>query len=1451
MIGRVVSHYRVLARIATGGMGEIYRARDTRLDRTVALKFLAPELTRDRDAKARFLREARAASALDHPQICTIHEIAETADGRPFLVMACYEGDSLRDRLDRGPLAAAPAVAIAAQIARGLQNAHDHGVVHRDIKPANVLLTTDGLVKIVDFGLAGLADATRITRSGAVMGTLPYMSPEQVRGDDADGRADLWSLGVMLFEMIAGRHPFRGQRPQALAQAILHGSPRSLADCGVAAPPELQRTIDRCLCREPAARYQDAVELLADLQIVETLLNPDAVTTVTAVDLSTRLSGCPYPGLAAFTAAEASFFFGREREVEELWRRLAGRRLLAVIGPSGVGKTSFLRAGLMPSRPDDWAAVHSTPGGAPFRALRQALLTELVGDADAMSELLREDEDDATVAMVRRWRQRRGRTLIVLDQFEELFTLNPPEVQTSFADLLGRLADETDTRILLGMRDDFLVRCHELASLRPIFEDLTVLGPLRGEELRRALHQPARRCGYGIEDASLLEEMLATVAEERSALPLLAFTMSRLWDRRDRERRLLTRDAYEGVGGVEGALAQHAEEVLAGIGTARQGIVRELFRNLVTAPGTRAVMDREALLSLFPSADAAESAEVLDRLIAARLLVSYEEPQDDGIARQRVEIVHESLLSAWPRLRRWRTQDAESVQLRDQLRQAAQLWHDKGRTDDLLWTGTAYREFLLWRERYPGGLTRLEEEFARRMSASARRRRRRRRLGVGVVVVLALAVAAVTSGLWRRSESSRRSAEASRLLALGRLQLDEQPTAAVAYALASLELADDPTARRFAIEALGRGPTALRLRGTKQPGCLDFSPDGRWLAAGRRQGGGIELWSRDGAGPRLLQGHRSYVQRVRFGPDSELLVSSGDDRTVRVWSMASGRILRRLPVEGPTHFRICPGRREVILVTRDGEHSVVRSWSLDGGEARVLGRRALGSCVAVDPAGRWLVWSEGRRLRRLPLARLEDARPSSLGSHEEEIVDLAFHPRGDRVAARDRGGEIRLWSLDADADGPLRVLQGRSGAAIALRFDRAGERLASASVRQTVRIWNLAAPPAAEPIILRPGDVIQATGLAFHPDSRWIATADAAGAALWPIARDYPRIFRGHRSKVTGLALAPDGSWAASSSWDAQVRLWPLTAAGGPPRTIALPNVIYKLSVGSRGRQLIGGTDDGTTLLIPVDGTAIRELPGFSGQVWAVALDGAGARAAAGGGQSNRADGVVRVWDLASGEVEVLDPGDETWVSQLHFAPDGSLVMGSGRGLGRWDVATGNCEVLRRLDTMYTLFAGDGAGRRLVSAGVDLDAMTSTEVLLQDLGGGAARRLPAHGDRVGALALDPTGEIVVSGDADGTLRVGLATGEEPHLLLGHEGWIWEVAVTPDGQWIVSAGNDGTVRVWPMPDVTAPPLHALPYDSLLARLGKLTNYRVVRDPAAADGRTMELVSFPGWTELPNW
>ena len=323
MIGQTVSHYRILEELGGGGMGVVYKTEDTKLKRTVAIKFLSADLTRDKDAKTRFIREAQAASALQHNNICVIHEIDETSDGRMFIVMDCYEGESLKDKIEKGPLSMEDALDIVIQVADGLAEAHGEGIVHRDIKPANIMVTEKGVVKIVDFGLAKLAGQTRVTKSGTTVGTAFYMSPEQATGKEVDHRSDIWSLGIVLYELLTGEPPFKGEHEAALLYQIVHAEPEPMTSIRPEVPEAMIQIVDRALSKEKETRYASVSELLGDLKAIQWELLPAEARAPVSKPLLQRLRQPRFavPGIILLLVLGLLLVWWQNRQAKVRWAR--------------------------------------------------------------------------------------------------------------------------------------------------------------------------------------------------------------------------------------------------------------------------------------------------------------------------------------------------------------------------------------------------------------------------------------------------------------------------------------------------------------------------------------------------------------------------------------------------------------------------------------------------------------------------------------------------------------------------------------------------------------------------------------------------------------------------------------------------------------------------------------------------------------------------------------------------------------------------------------------------------------------------------------------------------------------------------------------------------------------------------------------------------------------------
>ena len=327
--GQIISHYRVIAKLGEGGMGVVYKAEDLHLERTVALKFLAQHTIEDPAGKERLIREAKAAAALDHPNVCTVYEIGETDEG-VFLAMALVDGERLSERIARRPLKLSEAIDIASQTAQGLQSAHEKGIVHRDIKSSNLMINRQGQVKIMDFGIAQITNQTRLTRSTTILGTPGYLSPEQAQGEKADGRSDIWSLGLVLYEMVTGRLPFQSDRQDALLYSIIHDEHEPVTALRAGLPLELDRILSKALAKDPSERYQHVDDLIVDLRRLAKQPASGLITT------SEKARGRAAPArrlavwVGAFGAlalvAVALAFWGRQQPAAPMWTgtRLGG-----------------------------------------------------------------------------------------------------------------------------------------------------------------------------------------------------------------------------------------------------------------------------------------------------------------------------------------------------------------------------------------------------------------------------------------------------------------------------------------------------------------------------------------------------------------------------------------------------------------------------------------------------------------------------------------------------------------------------------------------------------------------------------------------------------------------------------------------------------------------------------------------------------------------------------------------------------------------------------------------------------------------------------------------------------------------------------------------------------------------------------------------------------------------
>jgi hypothetical protein len=771
-----IGRFGVIREIARGGMGQVFLARDTKLGRKVAIKFLLHD---DPAFVARFLVEARATARCTHENIITIFEVGEH-NGLPFMVLEYLEGKTFSELLAVQPTPRQFAE-LMLPVARALERADEHGIVHRDLKPSNIFVTDRGAVKVLDFGVAKCFDTPELaldklsdvndfaslsegdsgfnyvtfSGTGTVVGTLPYMSPEQWGSDVVDHQSDLWALGIMFWRALARVHPAGTMKAEKMKERLTDFSVPlpSLGSRDPTIPAELVAIVDRLLAKPKAERYPSATQLIADLQA---FLAPRADRIAEDV--------CPYRGLAAFAEGDAKFFFGRSAEIRTALGQLDSWPLLAVIGPSGVGKSSFVHAGLVPAirTLGGWRIRIVRPGRAPLQSLA-SLLAEEPEELAAIVAALPESPGVFGEALRREAARKQHKIMLVVDQLEELFTLSANEVvRGQFLAALLAAADDPSApvRVVLSMRADFLDRLaghkHFLGELS---RGLFFLSAPDHDNLRETLVRPAELAGYAFEDPAIVEDMMQT-ATSRGALPLLQFAATRLWDARDRATKRLTRAAYEAMGGVGGAFARHADEVAASVPAHNQALLRAIMTRLVTVEGTRAVVDHRELLGL--SHDEGEVERILDQLVRARLIHLHTGENGAGAT---VEIVHEVLITEWPTLQRW-LDDSQALRgFMHELRVATRQWTARGRAADLVWRGETAREALATADKHVLELSTTERAFLDAARVEIKRGRSRKVLAFvaafGVLVLIIAGGAVSMVKIWAAESVAQEQAVAA------------------------------------------------------------------------------------------------------------------------------------------------------------------------------------------------------------------------------------------------------------------------------------------------------------------------------------------------------------------------------------------------------------------------------------------------------------------------------------------------------------------------------------------------------------------------------------------------------------------------------------------------------------------------------------------------------------------
>jgi len=1416
-VGTEVAGYRIESLLGVGGMSVVYLAEDLRLKRKVALKLLAASLAEDESFRDRFLRESELAASIDHPNIVPIYEAGTAAD-LLFIAMRYVEGRDLKERLRRGRLDPADATGILAQLASALDVAHARGLVHRDVKPSNVLLDTgarpDGSdhAYLADFGLTKrVAEETRGSEDGHLLGTIDYVAPEQIAGGEVDERSDVYSLGCVLYECVVGQPPFSGDSDLAIVFAHLESEPPAPSAQRLQLPRALDAVIAKALAKEPGQRYSSCRELaqaaltvtvdeasrrLADAAALATTGRSELAGQVTELQLAREqartLSAppaaegvCPFKGLASFEPVDADYFFGRERLVAELVARVVGAGFLGIVGPSGSGKSSALRAGLLPALAAGvlpgsgaWRRWLLRPGERPLEALGTVLAS---AGPDPLGEALGAMPVDT-------------RLLLAVDQLEELFTACRSEVERSaFVETLVRAAGDPRALVVVALRADFYGRFAAYPALAELLGTNHVLvAPMQALEFRRAIELPAGRAGLRV-DPQLTDALVDDVEGEPGALPLLSTALLELWQKRDDN--ILTLAAYRESGGVHGAVARLAERTYARVGEARRPLVRAVMLRLVGDGEGDAPVRRRAPLGELDLAHNEDVAEIVATLADSRLVT---------VGEGFVEVAHEALLREWPRLREWIDEDAEGRRLRGHITRAAAEWDASGRDPGELYRGARLAAALDWRADHAVDLNDVERLFVtasrdaseQEARESRRTNQRLRVLLIGVAILLAASLAGAVFALLQRGEA--RDAETAQVAErLGAQALvDEDLDRSLLLARQAVAIADTPQTRGSLLSALLRSPRAIGIMHGPEdasPAGIALSPDGRTIAISDffRKLLFFDARTYDPIGEPLRVAE--WVDGIAYSPDGETIAFGGsyyltliDARTRKTLEQAalnghaarmaftrdgsklivlteepitiSIRDATTLDLVAPTiqpdgflrtsiassdnapHFALSPDSRSVVTASDRGE---LAWWSLRSGrKTRTLEIETGYHPLAISPDGRTVGvgTAGGIQLLDAQTGQTETATLDFAGSPESVL----FSPDGETLVSTNDDGTTILW--DVGSATPRETLRGHSASQAS--FSRDGKTLYTVSDDGTAIAWDLTGGRR----LRRPFAFAKVTSGRhpgrLSPDGRLIAVGlTGRGIAL----RDAQNLTRvGARMLKTGgevsaLAFSPDGAMLAAVSSSGTTTVWDVSS-----RSLRFEPFFAGLGAGVAfspdGKTIAtSGSGGGVTFWRAETGARSGRIGGFSGSNdVAFTANGHLVAFAESGSGFPRA----QVWRVAKrSRIAEVSGGDEGDALAVALSPDGSLVAvgGYGRAVRVWDVRTG--EILHALDAggaEALEFSQDGrilavSGERAslwdVATGIQIGpALTAgTRTAMMDLSSDGRRLLITSADGKGAV----------------------------------------------------------------------------------------------------------------------
>ncbi|MCT7984068.1 WD40 repeat domain-containing protein [Laspinema sp. A4] len=1118
------------------------------------------------------------------------------------------------------------------------------------------------------------------------------------------------------------------------------------------------------------------------------------------------ISTSPYKGLKKFDCEDKDLFFGRDQFLTGLVNELEQSNLILLMGASGSGKSSVIRAGLIPWLAQKWGLrfvkIIFTPDRDPFDSFYASLLSKYK-QADA--QIAREAKADTLHRVITQLKQPDEYWLIAIDQFEELFTTTQGDKRDLFINSLVHLnkTQLNAVKIIGTMRADFLDKLSPHPKLAKITDKhRPLIAEMQPDELRLAIEQPAAHHGVLV-NPELVQEILKDIQGQAGYLPLLQYTLNLLWETELKQNliqeRTLNLATYRQLGRVQGALQQHVNTLYEALSLEEKQATQRIFLKLVdigqdAASGSEwKPVRRRVSKSIFTSE---LEQQVLLKLINENLLVSDFSPETQ---ESTIDITHEILLTSWTQLHEWIKENREAIAIRNRLNYDMSLCKGKKKSEDELWSGSKLEQVLELRKdpnfnQVLGGFSREENEFID-LSLGLRdsqRRKSNRRLARLCLFFFILAGGA--GWQWRLAEISKRETivRNSQLLFNQGQNFDaliEILRVATPFKNAVLTGKPPLSVHGTLIDAVYAKKEYKRLEGHQESvNSIVFSPDGKTLASSSGDKT-IKLWNVEtGEEIHTLAGHQDKVWSIAFSPDGKTLASSSYDKTIKLWNVETGKEIHTFTrhQHSVATIRFSPDGK--TLASSSIEDKTISLWNVETGEIfhTLIGHHDQVWRIAFSPEGNIL--ASGSKDKTIKIWNVETGEEiHTLTGHQDLIWRIAFSPDGATLASGSMDNMIKLWNVETGKN--FYTLTGHQHLIWSLAFHPDGKTLASGSGDKTIKLWNV---ETGKEIYTLTGHDEEVKSIAFSPDGNTLASGSVDNSIkLWNVETgEEIHTLTGHQARVLLLAFTPDGKTLASMSDDNSIKLWTVEIREEIHTLMGHQSWVNSIAFSPDGNTLASGSVDNSIKLWNVEaGEEIHTLTGHQEQVSSIAFSPDGNTLASGSG-----DNSIKLWNVETGEEIHTLTGHQEWVYSIAFSPDGNtLASGSGdNSIKLWNVETG--EEIHTLtghqEWVYSIaFSPDG--NTLASGSVD-----NSIKLWNVETGEKIHTLTGHQEQVSSIAFSPDGNTLASGSGDNSIKLwNVETGEEIHTLTGHQESVYSIAFSPDGHTLASGSRDKSIKLW--------------------------------------------------------